>query len=185
MGVAATIARVLKKPRYALLALATSVCVFLLAVWAQNAMLLWDILISGSYRVSTKATIFWSFAQSITTNFSTLAAVYIIAIAILLGINLALVVFYIVQRRGAFTDAGPTGSAAGIGGLVSGILGLGCAACGTALVGPILGLVGAGGLLAVLPLHGEEFGLLSIALLLISIYLIAKRIQSPLVCPIE
>lgn len=67
-------------------------------------------------------------------------------------------------------------------GLVLGALGLGCAACGSLLLAPLLALFGAAGLLAILPLHGQEFGLLAILLLGYSTYKIAKAITSPLIC---
>ena len=72
--------------------------------------------------------------------------------------------------------------ASGIGGLISGFFGIGCAACGTFLLSSILILLGTGGLLAWLPFRGEEFGLLGVGLLLYANHMIVKKIQAPLVC---
>jgi hypothetical protein len=44
-------------------------------------------------------------------------------------------------------------------------------------------LFGAGGLLALLPFHGAEFGVLGVILLGFSMQQLAKRINDPLVCP--
>jgi hypothetical protein len=43
--------------------------------------------------------------------------------------------------------------------------------------------VGATGLLALLPFDGQEFGLLGVGILGFSIFLAAKKINEPLVCP--
>ena len=73
---------------------------------------------------------------------------------------------------------------AGIGGLVSGVFGIGCAACGTFIFTSVLALFGVGGILAYLPFGGEEFGFLGVALLVYSVYSLTKKITDPLVCPI-
>jgi hypothetical protein len=58
----------------------------------------------------------------------------------------------------------------------------GCAACGSFLLVTLLSFLGASGALALLPLGGGELGLLSIALLVLSIFLIARKIVAPVVC---
>ena len=72
-----------------------------------------------------------------------------------------------------------------MGGLVTGVFGIGCAACGTFVLTPLLIAVGAGGLIAFLPFGGEEFGVLSTGILGFSIFLTSKKIQDPLTCKIE
>ena len=74
--------------------------------------------------------------------------------------------------------------AAGIGGLVSGVFGIGCAACGTFILTPLLALFGATGLFSLLPFGGEEFGFIGVGLLVYSIYAVTKKINSPMVCDI-
>ena len=70
----------------------------------------------------------------------------------------------------------------GIGGLVSGIFGIGCASCGTFILTSVLALVGAGGIVSFLPLGGEEFGILGVVLIGYATYWTAKKIEEPLVC---
>jgi len=72
--------------------------------------------------------------------------------------------------------------AAGLGGVASGALGIGCAACGAFLLSTTLSLFGAAGALALLPLRGGEFGILSVVLLLVSLSLISRKIAAPLIC---
>ena len=72
-----------------------------------------------------------------------------------------------------------------VGGLVTGVFGIGCAACGTFVLTPLLAAVGAGGLIAFLPFGGEEFGVLSTGILGFSIFLTSKKIQNPLICNVK
>tara|TARA_B100000508_G_C11462412_1_gene279859 strand:+ start:2732 stop:3283 length:552 start_codon:yes stop_codon:yes gene_type:complete len=176
---------VLRKPRYLLTAIVVAVSVFTLAVWLPNFSLLGQVLHPDSAgSVSEKASFLWSLYGSIGTNFTVVSATYTIIIAVLFGVNISLLAYYISRMRGGVRGVGST-SAAGIGGLVSGIFGIGCAACGTFILTSVLALFGATGFLAILPLGGEEFGLIGVGLLVYSIYLLAKKINDPLVCEIN
>lgn len=167
---------------YALIAIICGGLVFLIATWLPNIGLIWQIVVSPSVSLPDKVAILASFAESITTNFTVFSAFYMTAIAVLFGINAALVTYYLRQR--ATTWTGQTGAAAGLGGLASGFVGIGCAACGTFVLGPVLSFVGATGLVALLPFEGQEFGLLGVALLGSSIFLVAKKISEPLACAV-
>jgi len=114
---------------------------------------------------------------SIQTNFSPTSATYTIAIAVLFGINIALLAYYIRSRQSSVISSGATLS---ISGLVSGVFGIGCAACGTFILTSFLSAFGAVGVLSFLPFSGEEFGFLGVGLLVYSIYVISRKINSPL-----
>ncbi|OGZ61172.1 MAG: hypothetical protein A2919_01050 [Candidatus Spechtbacteria bacterium RIFCSPLOWO2_01_FULL_43_12] len=72
-----------------------------------------------------------------------------------------------------------------LGGSVLGILGIGCGACGSLILTPLAISIGATGFLAVLPFGGSEFGFLGIALFMFSMYSLSKKINDPLICPVE
>ncbi len=165
--------------RYVLIASIGTLAAFTLAVWLPNLSLIASTLSKANVSLGIKAQLLWGLFESITTNFSTFSATYTIAIAILFGINLAMATYLI--RRSRTLEGGEV--VAGAGGVVSGMFGIGCAACGSFVATSILSLFGAGGAIALLPLKGGEFGLLSIALLGTSIYFVARRIAAPLVCP--
>lgn len=169
---------------YPLIAVTVSLLVFSFAVWLPNFSLLGQVLHPDSAgTISEKANFVFSLYGSIGTNFTAVSAGYTIAIAILFGMNIALLSYYIARARGGVRGVGTTG-AAGVGGLVSGIFGIGCAACGTFILTSVLTLFGASGYLAILPLGGEEFGFLGVGLLIYSIYILTKKINDPLVCDI-
>ncbi len=175
---------VFKKWTYALIAIIVALFVFVGATWLPNLGLIWQITVSPSVPLLDKATILASLVGSIATNFTVFSSVYTTAIAVLFGMNAAMLTYYVRQRQRANMRTGRTGAAAGLGGLASGFVGIGCAACGTLVLGPVLSFVGAAGLVALLPFKGQEFGALGIGMLSLSIFLVAKKIVEPLVCPI-
>lgn len=117
---------------------------------------------------------------SIATNFTILSAVHVFLLAILFGLNVSLLVYYIRKVKRVASTAKI--HVANAGGLVSAALGIGCAACGSIILTTVLGMIGAGSLIAFLPFHGVEFGLLGILLLLWSTHYLIKHINNPLVC---
>jgi len=176
-----TVLSIVAKPGYAFLAMVVSGIVFTIAVWLPNFSLILIVLRKAT--LSETVSLLWSLYGAIGTNFTLISASYTILIAILFGINIALLVYYIKRARGGVRGMKSSG-AAGIGGLVSGIFGIGCAACGTFLLTPILALFGATGFLAWLPFGGEEFGFLGVGLLVYSIHAVTKKINDPQVCTI-
>tara|TARA_B100000745_G_C20002312_1_gene340246 strand:+ start:235 stop:645 length:411 start_codon:yes stop_codon:yes gene_type:complete len=126
----------------------------------------------------------FSLFLSIGTNFTLVSASYTVIIAILFGVNVAMLSYYVSQRKGPSGDA-TKGGALGMGGMVSGVLGIGCASCGTFILTSVLALVGAGGVVAFLPLGGEEFGILGVVLMGYATYWTTKKIEEPLVCTPE
>ena len=167
------------KPAYAFLAVIASVTVFAFSVWLPNISLLVEVMGHAGISVSEKAALSISLLGAIGTNFSLLSAAYTIAIAILFGMNIATGLYLVRNRiaqakRGAITP--------GVIGLISGVLGVGCAACGSVLISSALSLVGAAWILSYLPLAGGEFGILGVILLSVSLFAMAKKIESPAVC---
>lgn len=179
--VVATLRTVFSNPAYVLTASAVAFAAFAFTVWLPNIRLIAALFFSDSVSASDTVGVMWNLLGSITTNFTFVSASYTIAVSLLFGINVALLTYYIRKVRGGFSDVGSVG-VTGFGGLVSGVLGVGCAACGTFVLSSILALVGAGGVLTYLPLKGEEFGFLGVALLVYSAYMIARKITRPIVC---
>ena len=173
--------KVFRKPVYILLALITSSAVFAFAVWLPNIPLIVKVMGHPGISLTQKLDLPISLLGSIVTNFTLLSASYTIAIAILFGINVAMFVYFLWRRVDEVKQAGV---ATGLFGITSGVIGMGCAACGSFLLTSVLSLVGASGILAFLPLNGGEFGILGVILLGVSLYMTAKKIQNPAVCKI-
>ena len=168
-------------PSYIALAGVLAVLVFLLAVWFPNLGLIAQVFSASNAPLAATLGIALSLLGGIVTNFSLLSAGYTIAITVLFGLTTAMIAYLVKQRRIA---AAGRNIAIGSGAVVSGVLGVGCAACGSLILGAVLPSLGAAGALAALPLNGEEFGILSVALLFVSLLLISKNIAEPIACPL-
>lgn len=167
--------------RYVKLAVFASFIVFSGVMLFPNLSLINTVTSSNVINFAEKTKFLFSLYGAIATNFTVFSATYTIAISILFGINLALLVYYI-RRVKSVKTSNKKIHLAGIGGMISGLLGIGCVACGSLILTGVLAMVGAGGLLLYLPLRGAEFGILGVLLLLVSIYLVSKKINDPLVC---
>ncbi len=173
--------KVFRKPAYVLIALITSAVVFAFAVWLPNLSLIVKIMGHPGITFSQKLSLPASLLGSIVTNFTLLSATYTILIAILFGMNVSMITYFLRRR---IDDVRQAGLGTGLLGITSGVLGMGCAACGSFLLTSILSLSGASWLLSYLPLDGAEFGILGVILLAVSLYLTAKKIRNPAVCKI-
>ncbi|MFT5280770.1 MAG: hypothetical protein ACI9AR_000204 [Flavobacteriaceae bacterium] len=165
-----------------LLALCIAFVVFTLSLWIPNIQLVWELFTNGSLPLGIRMSILLSLYGSIGTNFNVLSATYTILISLLVGVNISAFVYYVRSRRDDSSVKKTT--AVGVGGLISGVFGIGCAACGTFILTSLLSVVGVAGVLAFLPLRGEEFGILAVLLLAYSLYSLRKKIKEPLVCEV-
>lgn len=173
--------KVFTQKNYIFIALITGVVAFSIAILLPNIKLVIQIFTDGAFSLHDKFLLFYNLYGSLSTNFTPFSLSYTIAIAVLFGLNIALLTFYV---RNRISEMKQSGMATGALGIISGILGVGCAACGSIIASVFLPLVGGGALLSVLPLHGSEFGVLSVVLLLVSYYLTAQQIQNPAVCKV-
>jgi len=169
------------RPLYAYIALVVAWLVFSVAVWLPNTALILLIFSSSQTVFIDKIQFLLSLYGSIGTNFTVFSATYTILIAILFGMNVALFIYYVRKQQSFGSGARPV-VGTGIGGLVSGFLGIGCAACGTFILTSLLSVFGASVVLTYLPLDGEEFGILGVILLGYSLYVVVRKIQAPNVC---
>lgn len=170
---------VFARTSYVALASALAIVVFVFAVLLPNFGLLYEVFRASSAPLATKLNIAIHLLGGIGTNFSPLSAGYTIAIAILFGVHIAMVVYFLRRKRNLLAKRDIT---VGIGGIASGAFGIGCAACGSFILSTILSSFGAAGALAILPLRGGEFGIVSVLLLLVSLMLISKKIVTPRMC---
>lgn len=167
--------------RYVGIALGCGFLAFAFSIWLHNLRLIGDVIASPLFAVPDKALFLWRLLGGITTNTTPLAAVLIIILSVVFGINAALLLYSLRTRR---TIAGVGTKTVTAGGILGAIFGVGCASCGTYLLGATLSSLGASGVLALLPLGGQEFLIVSIALLTISIVWTAKSMSAQRVCSV-
>lgn len=176
-------AKVFRHSSYILLAFGVAVIVFAGAVWLPNIRLIVDLISTSGIPLSEKILLPLDLLKSITTNFTIFSALYTIAMAVLFGIYVAMTT-YLFKRRikqaKGLKQAGMLGT--GFLGLLSGVLGVGCAACGSFILTSVLALGSASGSLTLLPFGGEEFGVIGVVLLVVAISITGRQINDPQVC---
>lgn len=168
--------------RYITLATAIGLVTFILTTWLGNLGLVWQIATSGSVPLADKMRILAALTGSIATNFTIFSAFSAIAIAVLFGVNVAVISYGFRTQQQLVRQAGQGESVVSLGGLASGLFGVGCAACGSFVLSPALTFFGASTLVALLPLGGEEFGILGVGMLGLSLVLSARKIGRPVTC---
>ncbi|HAH03972.1 MAG: hypothetical protein UV78_C0013G0005 [Parcubacteria group bacterium GW2011_GWA2_43_17] len=171
---------VFRQAQYICLAVFVAVAVFLVSLWLPSLDLLRFIVASDFLSFLVKLKIFWGTLGLLQTNFSAPVRVVVIGLSALSGLNAALLVFYL-KRRIVKDKAGGLGFI----GIFSGLLGLGCLACGSVVLTSLIGFSATAVFIGWLPFGAQEFGWLGLILLLISIHLIIKKIQNPDNCKIN
>lgn len=171
--------QVFRNPAYLILSLLAGALAYAAATLLPNIRLIVSVVESSGATLPETLRLIVTLLGSITTNFSVLSAVYTILISVLFGLNVAMFLFFLRCRLGTPSGAGV---ATGFLGVVAGLLGVGCAACGSFLLSTVLAWIGAGALVTFLPLRGAELGFVAVLLLSVSIYLAARKITDSRTC---
>lgn len=177
-----SLGQVFRDYRYITVAIVAACLAFALSVWLRNIGLIVAIFTSSLFSLADRLLLLVRLLGGIVTADTILTAILTVVMSLLFGLNTALLVYYFTQRRSL-----PVAKirATTVGGTVAAIFGIGCSACGTLVLSAVLSSVGATGLLALLPLAGGEFLIISIALLATSIYWMARSIQTSAVCMLD
>ena len=175
--------QVFAERKYILIAAAVAFTAFVIATWLPNLALVWQIVRSPSIPSLDKIRILATLIGSIGTNFTIFSAFAVTMIAMLFGMNIAMIVYVIGQRR-QFSQHISGVAATSFSGLATGLLGIGCVACGALVLSPALFLAGGGALVGLFPFGGEEFSVIGIVILLLSLTLVARQISQQASCRI-
>jgi hypothetical protein len=179
---ARTVRLVLGIPAYAAFALVAGIVGLSVFVLTQNLTLVGDVIVGGSLPLSNRLAVLIGLYPFLGTSFSVVSGLALLLVATLLGIDLAMVAYHI-REHGLSLESGG-GSAVGA---LLGTLGAGCAACGPALLVGLLSLVGAAGVLTLLPFEGLELTGLAALALVLSIFWIADGMRGGMIrgCPVD
>lgn len=149
--------------------------VLLLAQNGKSALAIFDF---GTLSLIKRLTLSFQVFFDITSTFTTATFLLAVLGSFLGGINLSLAYTYmrlrgeVIVRSGLYSGAG----------LFLAFLGIGCAACGTALLSVILGFFGFSAMLNLLPYQGQELGYIGLLILCIASYTLAQKVAAPNVC---
>lgn len=171
---------VLCRRNYVLLALGVTLFFLVFSIWLAMGKFTIEIITSDFYSFGTKATILLTSLAGFQTNFSLESKVATLVISAMVGINITLLVYYMKRTFILQKEMGTSAL-----GMAAGFLGVGCASCGSVLLSSFFGLSAATGFIGILPFKGLEFSLLSIVIISISIYVVARNIQRPPACRVK
>lgn len=169
-----TLSKVFTNYRYVLLAFLVAFVTFAASLWMRNLSLIFAMSSSSLFDLTAILLVLLSLLGGIVTSISSFAAVLIVVVSILFGINVAMLAYYFVSVRRLPRARESTAT---LGSVVAAVFGVGCASCGTFILGIALSSVGASGVLLLLPYGGHELLVISAVLLIGSIYWIARSIQ--------
>ncbi len=168
---------IVKNWKYGILALVIAIIMLVFAIWLPNLSFMRSIIISPVFSISQKIGILLGSLKAFETNLTLLSQVNTLILSLLFGVNMSLVVYYLNQRIHLQKSAGLS-----VGGIFSGLIGIGCASCGSFIFTSIFGMSASAVFLARLPFQGQEFAFLGIAILAFAIVATIKKIKEPLIC---
>lgn len=175
-----SLGEVFRRPGFVVLALLVAFIIFAVAVLLPNFSFVRFTLFESTFTFLDKVKILFTSLGAFKTGLTLEAQITTLIIAPLAGINIAMLAYYFKKRAAGIKMAGSS-----IFGIIGSFLGIGCASCGSVILSSLVGISATAGIVTFLPLNGAEFGILGIAAVIYSTYVVAKKIQDPLVCSVE
>lgn len=169
-----TLLAIFRNAHYTFLALIVATFVFFSIIIFSQMRLLVGIIPDGGIALSEKLAIILAIAYGSITEF-TFNSLLTFIIAVLFGISVAGIIYYFRLYKATMVSAA---SAFSVGGALSGIVALGCASCGSLIVGFLASFFSASSLLIFIPYQSAVFGALGIAMLCVSLYLLNRKLVS-------
>ncbi len=168
---------VFTSPLYGLITLSSAILIGAIMTWLSSYDVIKLAITSEVLNFAGKLKLIFSSLGSFVTNFTLSSQIMVVVVSLLAGINIAMLIFYLRKNRAIRKTAKTS-----VLGLIVGTLGVGCSACGSVILSSVFGISASFVFMSYLPLGGMEFGLIGIALVILSIYNIANKMQSPQVC---
>ena len=166
--------------RFALVGIVAAFIFFLINLWLLNLGYLKYLIVYSLLPEWRIAQSFFNIQGLIETRLMLPGLIILIVIAVLAGVNIAMSVF--LMRRNLQMTSGVSLTALGT---VVALVGVGCLSCGATLLTALIGLTASVTLVSVLPLHGWEFSLLAVILMLISIWRLSSKINQNGSCKVS
>ena len=168
---------VTRKDSRLVIILATIIFLLLLLL-VQNGPSAFSLLGLDALPLARRIPLFLSSLFDITSTFTVSGFVLAIFGSLLGAINMSLAYTYMKIRGQIILKSGLY---SGIG-LLFAFFGVGCAACGTALVSVLISFFGLTAMLQVLPYQGQEIGYIGLLVLCIATYSLSRKVMAPAVC---
>ncbi|MCX6757073.1 MAG: hypothetical protein NTW35_02930 [Candidatus Nomurabacteria bacterium] len=151
---------------------------FLLLLLAQNGKTAFSVFSFDTISFAKQLTLATSTLFDISNTFSVNSLILSTLGSLLGGINISLAYIYMKTRGEVIIKSGLY---SGIG-LFLAFIGVGCAACGTALIAVLLSFLGLSTMIRLLPYQGQEIGYIGIIFLCMATYSLAVKVTAPTTC---
>ncbi|WP_324758799.1 hypothetical protein [Haloarcula montana] len=177
-----TVRLVLGVPGYAVVAALAAIASLSAFAVSLNIPLVFDLVLGGSLPLADRLIVLLELYPFVGTSFHPLQGVLLVAVALLTGVDIALVTYHFREHGLALQQGG-----AGAAGVILGTLGAGCAACGSAVLLGLLSLFGVSTTLLFLPLDGLEFAVGAVVVVTLSIHWLAEGMRGGEIrgCPVD
>lgn len=163
------------KPVYLCIAIIVSIIMYVVLFWLNNLELLGYILTSPHIPFGVKLQLLSGTFTSIISLHDSWALNVTLLVSILQGAAIAALIFMLRTQRNINKAAGAVGQA-GVAGLFAAV-GLGCSACGTSLLTPVLLALGASSSQALSAAIGNIAVLIALIISIISLYFVGKQVS--------
>lgn len=165
------------KPAYLIFAIVIATLFYELIFWSLNLGLAGYLLTTPFLGPSERFAIFASSFTSLFTQPTSSLGTLLLLVSLLQGISLSMLIYTIrYERQQARSFMGAFGGA-GLAGILS-VFGLGCTACGTSLVTPLLTFLFATSSIAAAERVGEMAALLALIVAVITLYLSGLKLSA-------
>ena len=167
----------LRGPRYAALFVLSLIVIYILLSLVPHMREISEIS-EFDMLVGADGTVILALLWSLLMHSATNTFLVTLIVSVLSACNIVLLVRYYQLHGEVLLKT----SGKGVFGMILGVLGIGCSACGTLALTAVLGTLGLGWIVTFLPFHGMEIYLIGIGLLLFSMYQLNALIHKPLTC---
>ena len=172
--------KIITIPKYLILTIVVGLVVIAFAAWLPNLHLITKTMTSSTMTLWQKTNLLTGLLGSLQTNFTPLSRVVTFVSAILAGVQISLLVYYLKQTARVQKSLGVSAL-----GMATSMLGVGCASCGSVVLTSLIGFGSTTAILGFLPFRGQEFGFVGIGILLLAINLTVKKINQPYACEVR
>jgi len=167
------------KRRDAVLVFIFAFCFFaLLILISEKASALQSLLQFEYFTLGERIHLAFIFLFSVKSSFLTTGIILSFFGSLLGALNITFAYIYFKQRAEILVKHHVFSGA----GMFVAFLGIGCAACGTALLTAMLGMFGLSSILGFLPYQGTELGVIGLLILAVTTMALAKKVAGPKVC---
>lgn len=166
------------RPRYFIMAVLVAILDYLLIIFIHQSKFILYVWSTDLFGLITKLKLTVGSFLSVETNFVSAQSFWlVILLALLIGINVAMLAYLLRRQAIVSKEAGMS-----LFGVIASVFGIGCAACGSVVLTSLFGIGVTTSIISFLPLAGVEFMIVALIVIIYSIYHVSKKIIDPMFC---